>query len=100
MNDELLTVRELADRLKVDGSTVRRMSDAGQIPVALVIGSQRRYVWGDVRAALAPEPVAAPEQGEQRATPPPVRRARKPVRHAPVKPKLDVKALRQKAYGV
>lgn len=55
MDVELLTIQELAARLKVSGRTISRLLDAGVLPVRMV-GCQKRFLFQEVVDAL-PRPL-------------------------------------------
>lgn len=51
MDDSLLTVTELAARLKCSRRQVDRLVKQGRIPY-VPVGTDKRYRWSDVQAAL------------------------------------------------
>lgn len=51
--DNLLKTKELAERLRLNPETIRRMTRAGKIP-HIVIGNAKRYDLTAVMAALKP----------------------------------------------
>lgn len=50
-NNDLLTVAELSEKLKVSGSTIRRMARAGILPYTKV-GRPYRFIYEEVLSAL------------------------------------------------
>lgn len=49
--DELLTMKELSDKLKISRVTIERMMRSGKLPF-LKVGIQYRFIVGDVMKAL------------------------------------------------
>lgn len=52
VNDDVLTTREVAERLGVRPETLRKMVQRGIIPEVRLGHKVRRYIWADVVAAL------------------------------------------------
>ena len=55
---ELLTPREVAERLRISERSVLRQVKAGKIPARVVVG-KIRLCWPEVLASLPPAPAAA-----------------------------------------
>lgn len=58
----MLSVNELAKKLNVSPSTIRKWSSNGRIPTNRTDGGHRRYVYEDVLAALDEENPALPKR--------------------------------------
>ncbi len=52
MDDQLLTAKELADKLQCSVATVHRQAAHGSLPLPVRVGKLKRWRWPDVLAAL------------------------------------------------
>ncbi len=50
MDDRLLTIGEAALRLGVSVDTLRRWTEAGDVPVVRTLGGHRRYLTSEIEA--------------------------------------------------
>ena len=55
--DELLTINELSDKLKISRGTIERMIKAGKLPF-LKVGGQYRFIAGEVMKTIRKQTVS------------------------------------------
>jgi excisionase family DNA binding protein len=54
VTDELLTLPEVADRLRVSGAHIRKLVREGSLVPTFRIGEAKRFSWLDVQRQLGP----------------------------------------------